>query len=284
MNDILYKNALYFKKEILPYTFILELKKELIIIKAQEQDFAHLVGKQYSKNLEIKSISQKEFFEQSLSQKITLKKLLDFDKNTYRNEFNWIINKNNSFINAFDSFVRDTNLKMYQMIGKEIYTKLNIDYFHQKDNLDISVIILGIIGNSRDDTFLFNTILSNDETLRDRFNKCQKIKIHQFYKVLNKNLNVKLFDFNKEVKKSPNNINSISIKRKSNKKEILTNTDLKEINKLLTTSLHILRGMNGKKSIKITKNGQIIEKGIKLNLKEFDSNKKIAQYINDKYK
>ena len=60
MDDILYKNACYSKKEILPYTFVLKLKNELMIIKAQEQEFAHLVRKQYSVNLEIKYLGQNE--------------------------------------------------------------------------------------------------------------------------------------------------------------------------------------------------------------------------------
>ena len=41
--------------------------------------------------------------------------------------------------------------------------------------------------------------------------------------------------------------------------------------------------MNGKKSLKITRNGKTVEKGIKLNLKNFKSNMEIAKYINEKY-
>lgn len=284
MDDILYKNALYYKKEILPYTFILKLKNELMIITAKEQDFGHLVGKQYSMNLEIKSLGQKEFFEQALSRNITYEKLLAFDKDTYRNEFNWIENKNSSFIFAFNSFINNANLKLYQAVGKEIYTKLTMDYFHQKGESDTEIVILGIVGNNMDDTFLFNTILSNDEELQRRFNKCKRVKIRNFYKILNKNLNTKLSEFDLNIKASPNNINLKQKKKNSIKKSLLSSTDFKEINNLLDTSLKIGKGMNGNKSLKIIKDRKVVEKGIRLNLKDFKSNIEIAEYINKKYK
>lgn len=284
MDDILYKNALYYKKEILPYTFILKLKNELMIITAKEQDFGHLVGKQYSMNLEIKSLGQKEFFEQALSRNITYEKLLAFDKDTYRNEFNWIENKNSSFIFAFNSFINNANLKLYQAVGKEIYTKLTMDYFHQKGESDTEIVILGIVGNNMDDTFLFNTILSNDEELQRRFNKCKRVKIRNFYKILNKNLNTKLSEFDLNIKASPNNINLKQKKKNSIKKSLLSSTDFKEINSFLDTSLKIGKGMNGNKSLKIIKDRKVVEKGIRLNLKDFKSNIEIAEYINKKYK
>lgn len=284
MDDILYKNALYYKKEILPYTFILKLKNELMIITAKEQDFGHIVGKQYSMNLEIKSLGQKEFFEQALSQNITYEKLLAFDKDTYRNEFNWIENKNSSFIFAFNSFINNANLKLYQAVGKEIYTKLTMDYFHQKGESDTEIVILGIVGNNMDDTFLFNTILSNDEELQRRFNKCKRVKIRNFYKILNKNLNTKLSEFDLNIKASPNNINLKPKKKNSIKKSLLSSTDFKEINSFLDASLKIGKGMNGNKSLKIIKDRKVVEKGIRLNLKDFKSNIEIAEYINKKYK
>ena len=41
MDNLLYKN------EILPYTFILELKEEVMLIKIDEYDFVHLLEKQF---------------------------------------------------------------------------------------------------------------------------------------------------------------------------------------------------------------------------------------------
>ncbi len=99
MDNLLYKN------EILPYTFILELKEEVMIIKIDEYDFVHLVGKQYCKNLLISKLGQKEFFEKVLSSKITYNNLIDFNKTHYEKEYNWIQNKNNTFIIAFEKFI-----------------------------------------------------------------------------------------------------------------------------------------------------------------------------------
>ena len=43
-NDILYKNALYFKENILPFTFIIVTKRGHIVIRSSKSDFFHLVG------------------------------------------------------------------------------------------------------------------------------------------------------------------------------------------------------------------------------------------------
>lgn len=100
---------------------------------------------------------------------------------------------------------------------------------------------------------------------------------------MNKDLNSKLLEFAMDIKESPNNINLKQKKKKSIKKDLLSNNDFKEINKLLEPTLSISKGMNGKKSLKITRNGKTVEKGIKLNLKNFKSNMEIAKYINEKY-
>lgn len=283
MTDILYQNASYYKKEILPYTFILETSKGIIVIKNTEHDFAHLVGKQYSMNLEIQKLDTKRFFMRVLTHKISYENLLSFDKNEYEREYNWIINKNNSFISIFDSFIKNANLKIYKTVGKEIYTKLKMDYFHQDGETITDITILGIIGNSYDNTFLFNTILSNDFDLMNRFNSLKKIAVHKFYKFPNRDLSNKLAEINFEIKSSPNNINE-KVQKKKIKVDILSNRSLKKINELLNPSLNVSRGENGKNSIKVTKNGKVIEKGLKLKHKDFKSIQEAAEYINETYK
>lgn len=283
MTDILYQNASYYKKEILPYTFILETSKGIIVIKNTEHDFAHLVGKQYSMNLEIQKLDTKRFFMRVLTHKISYENLLSFDKNEYEREYNWIINKNNSFISIFDSFIKNANLKIYKTVGKEIYTKLKMDYFHQDGETITDITILGIIGNSYDNTFLFNTILSNDFDLMNRFNSLKKIAVHKFYKFPNRDLSNKLAEINFEIKSSPNNINE-KVQKKKIKVDILSNRSLKKINELLDPSLNVSRGENGKNSIKVIKNGKVIEKGLKLKHKDFKSIQEAAEYINETYK
>lgn len=283
MTDILYQNASYYKKEILPYTFILETSKGIIVIKNTEHDFAHLVGKQYSMNLEIQKLDTKRFFMRVLTHKISYENLLSFDKNEYEREYNWIINKNNSFISIFDSFIKNANLKIYKTVRKEIYTKLKMDYFHQDGETITDITILGIIGNSYDNTFLFNTILSNDFDLMNRFNSLKKIAVHKFYKFPNRDLSNKLAEINFEIKSSPNNINE-KVQKKKTKVDILSNRSLKKINELLDPSLNVSRGENGKNSIKVIKNGKVIERGLKLKHKDFKSIQEAAEYINETYK
>ena len=283
MTDILYQNASYYKKEILPYTFILETSKGIIVIKNTEHDFAHLVGKQYSMNLEIQKLDNKRFFRKVLTHKIKYENLLSFDKNEYEREYNWIVNKNNSFISIFDSFIKNANLKIYKTVGKEIYTKLKMDYFHQDGKIITDITILGIIGNSYDNTFLFNTILSNDFDLMSRFNNLKKIVVHKFYKIPNRDLSNKLAEINFDIKSSPNNINE-KVQKKKAKVDILSNRNLKKINELLALSLNVAKGENGKNSIKIIKSGKVVEKGLKLKHKDFKSIQEIAKYINETYK
>ena len=104
MNDILYKNAYYFKNEILPYTFILETKGGLILIKNEEQDFAHLVGKQHSQNTNISRMKAKDFLHKVLSTEITYNDLINFDITKFKKHYQWIKNKNIFFEPLFNSF------------------------------------------------------------------------------------------------------------------------------------------------------------------------------------
>lgn len=145
------------------------------------------------------------------------------------------------------------------------------------------ITILGIIGKSFFNSFLFNTILSNDFDLMNRFNSLKKIAVHKFYKFPNRDLSNKLAEINFEIKSSPNNINE-KVQKKKTKVDILSNRSLKKINELLDPSLNVSRGENGKNSIKVIKNGKVIEKGLKLKHKDFKSIQEAAEYINETYK
>lgn len=283
MNDLLYKNALFFKKEILPYTFLLEGKDFILIVKSNEQDFAHLVGKQHSKNLAVAQMKTKEFLDKALNKEVAYNDLIDFDIQFYKNEYNWIETKNNLFIELFSSFVNDTQLKIYKKNGKENYTDIDMDYFHQKDTVNISV--LGIIGNTTKNQFSFNSILGNDEeNLQNRFGKRKPIFIKTTHKVINKDLEKELLRLNLKVKISPRNIFFDVKNNRNNSRDFISNYDRKIINKLLKNNLRIDKGENGRKSIKIIKGEEVFEKGIKLDLKELNTNEEIAKYINNTYK
>lgn len=83
----------------MPYTLILETSKGIIVIKNTEHDFAHLVGKQYSMNLEIQKLDTKRFFMRVLTHKIS------YD-NTFL--FNTILSNDFDLMNRFNSLKKNS--------------------------------------------------------------------------------------------------------------------------------------------------------------------------------
>ena len=67
MNDnLLYENALYFKTNILPYFFAFTGKRGTLLVETMEYNFAHLVGKQYTTNINISHMNTNEFYKKCL--------------------------------------------------------------------------------------------------------------------------------------------------------------------------------------------------------------------------
>lgn len=280
MDDLLYKNAIFYKENILPFTFFVETMKGIMVITNNEHNFAHLIGRQHSSNPNFLHLKSEDFFKKVLSKEITYDDLLDVENNEAL-KVQWIKNKNEIFIDLFENFISATNLRIYKADCREAYTQLNMDYFHFKTETNDA--LLGIIGDNNFDTFSFNTIFSaDDNSLHERFHRFKTMVVKKTYKVLKKDVSDALI--NKIIIPSPRNSNN-PVKPKSKKNnDILSNSDFKEINKLIGPALNISKGMNGKKSIKITKDGVIIEKGIRLKLNDFASNEEIAEYINKNYK
>lgn len=170
---------------------------------------------------------------------------------------------------------------MYKNSNHELYTNIDLDYYHQKGNENIS--ILGIKGSDEENSFVFNSILSNDdENLIKRFSKNKQIFIIKNHKVRKLDINKAINKIGLNLKDSPRNIYN-QRKKSSKTNNILTNQDIKCINRLLSGNLSIEKGENGKKSIKITRNKVILEKGIRLDLKNLDTCEKIAYFINETY-
>ena len=69
----------------------------------------------------------------------------------------------------------------------------------------------------------------------------------------------------------------------SKKNQELSNKDISDINMLLKNNLAIKKGMYGKKSIQIYFKDKLIEKNANINLKSYDTARKIAEYVNDTY-
>lgn len=285
MDDLLYKNAIFYKENILPFTFLLETMKGVMIITNSEHNFAHLIGKQHSSNSDFLHLKSEDFFQKVISKEITYEDLLDIENND-AHKIQWIKNKNEIFIDLFNSFLSAVNLKIYKADYREVYTQIDMDYFHFKTESNVA--LLGIIGDINFNKFAFNTIVSDDvssdDDLYERFHNFRGMVVKKTHKVFKKDVSNTLSQIDKTVLPSPRSNNN-SVKQKSKKKnDILSNSDFKEINKLIGPSLNVSKGMNGKKSIKITKDGKVIETGFKLKPKDFKSIQEIAKYINEKYK
>lgn len=285
MDDLLYKNAIFYKENILPFTFLLETMKGVMIITNDEHNFAHLIGRQHSSNSDFLHLKSEDFFQKVISKEIKYENLLDIKNNEAR-KIQWIRNKNEIFIDLFNSFLSAVNLKIYKADYREVYTQINMDYFHFKTESNVA--LLGIMGNINFNTFSFNTIvsdnISSNDDLYERFHNFRGMVVKKTHKVFKKDVSDTLSKIDKTVLSSPRNNNN-TIKQKNKKKnDILSNSDFKEINKLIGPALNISKGMNGKKSIKIIKDGKIIENGVRLKLNDFNSNIEIAEYINKKYK
>lgn len=284
MDDLLYKNAIFYKENILPFTFLLETMKGVMIITNDEHNFAHLIGRQHSSNSNFLHLKSEDFFQKVLNKEITYENLLDIKNNEAR-KIQWIRNKNEIFIDLFKSFLSAVNLKIYKADYREVYTQINMDYFHFKTESNVA--LLGIMGDINFNTFSFNTIvsddISSDNDLYERFHNFRGMVVKKTHKVFKKDVSVTLAKIDKTVLSSPRNNNKVKQKNKK-KSDILSNSDFKEINKLIGPTLNISKGMNGKKSIKIIKDGKIIENGVRLKFNDFNSNIEIAEYINKKYK
>lgn len=284
MDDLLYKNAIFYKENILPFTFLLETMKGVMIITNDEHNFAHLIGRQHSSNSNFLHLKSEDFFQKVLNKEITYENLLDIKNNEAR-KIQWIRNKNEIFIDLFKSFLSAVNLKIYKADYREVYTQINMDYFHFKTKSNVA--LLGIMGDINFNTFSFNTIvsddISSDNDLYERFHNFRGMVVKKTHKVFKKDVSDTLAKIDKTVLSSPRNNNKVKQKNKK-KSDILSNSDFKEINKLIGPTLNISKGMNGKKSIKIIKDGKIIENGVRLKFNDFNSNIEIAEYINKNYK
>lgn len=283
--NLLYKNAIYYKKNILPKTFILKTKNLDIVIKPTEKDFAHLIGKQYSLNDKIFNLKSGVFFNKALKKDINI---LDMMQNSdilhLTQKQKYIYNKNIAFIPLFEDFINKVNLRKYR---KDYYLNnidnFQCDYHHNRivhlneigqiDELEVLAIKHDNVAN-----FLFNSILkTNNPTEIQKFTRTKLINVFDVKILDNKDYDQYLRDY-KNYKQ-----NNISIKKSQNKRRnILNNKQISDINLLLKNKLTIKKGMYGKNTIQVYKKGVLIEKKAIINFS--NTAQQIAQYINDKYK
>ena len=290
-NDVLYKNAKYFKENILPYTFIIVTKKGHIVVRSSESDFYHLVGGQHSTNSEVLRKSQKAFYKDVLAHKIKYVNLLNTaDINNLNKNQNYIHLKNTIFISVFDSFSNQIKMKQFDkkrnLNAKTFFTDYyHYDKIHNNLNEIAKLNILGIIGQTSNSYFCFNSIMQLISKQKiESYLKEQDVDVFDAFSIPNNE-----FDEYLKLNKSKILISTHSLFRNEKKKarhskKILSNKEIAKINKNLHKSLFIKCGMYGKNSIQLFKNNSIIKTDLQHQIYGLKTLEEIIKYINETYK
>ena len=285
MNDnLLYENALYFKTNILPYFFAFTGKRGTLLVETMEYNFAHLVGKQYTTNINISHMNTNEFYKKCLKKELNIYDLIDIHDfiNLNQNQKK-IFYKNIYFINLFDSLINKINVRMYSLDEENTLKPLDIDYHHNEE-LKEYVNVLGIKGHDLDDMFSFASIIHASSK--------KEISRFTYKKVINFHLSqIKRRDIGKYINdidyiiESPRNATNNHLK-KSIKLNSVKKIDYKKlktnINNILNEGLSIKVGMYGKNTIQVFVNGKLVENKLKLD-STYDNPQKIAEYINNHF-
>ncbi|PWM80020.1 MAG: hypothetical protein DBY41_07455 [Clostridium sp.] len=289
-NDILYKNALYFKENILPFTFIIVTKRGHIVIRSSKSDFFHLVGGQHTTNLQILRMHQKNFYENVLSNNIRYFDLLNttaidnLDKHQ-----KYIHLKNTIFISLFESFINRIKIKHFNknhFHAKSFYT----DYYHYDGiynelNEIIKLNVLGIVGQTSNSYFCFNSImqvLSMPDI--ENYLKEQDIEVIDAYSLSNGEFDNYLKENKSNIINSQHALFTTKKPKKKTQKKQISNKDISKINAKIHKNLSIKCGMYGKNSIQLLKDNSIIETNLQTKLSSFKTIDEIIKYINKNYK
>lgn len=282
MEDIIRKNYQYFKENILPYYILVYTNQGVIVVDSSELNLKHLLGMHKTSNIKYSRMSSIYLWDYLENDGyISLFELIDknrFEDNTLSTDELFLYRRNIGFIPIFESLFHQTNLNFYRKnIGDDFDTDyVQFCYYNHLGGY------LGIIGSDRNNYHYFNSIMleyDNPEKhigVKVIVKKVERIKKDDF-----KNTDYKIIPSKRFVKKQKQH--KPKIEKPQIKKE-LNNNDRKIINQLLKNNLKIDKGEFGKKSIKIIKDGKVLERGIKLNFTDLDTNKKIAEHINNKYR
>lgn len=200
----------------------------------------------------------------------------NFENNCLSIDELFLYRRNIAFIPIFESLFNQTHINFYL---KKIGNDFDADYiqFCYYNGLGG---YLGIIGSDKNNYHYFNSIMLEYDDPEKYIGP--KVIVKKVIKTLKS-------DFQYENYKMVQSKRFIQIqkqkkvKKQNQLKSILSNNDRKTINKLLKNDLKIEKGEYGKKSLKIVKANQVLEKGIKLDLKKLDSPEKIAEFINENY-
>lgn len=280
MGSLVSDNFNFYKKEILPFNFIVYTSKGEIIITPQKSNLKHLLGIGKSINATYANMPAKKFFDKmdAKTNPISLFEFIDEERyingGLYLDEVH-ILNKNLYFQDIFEEFFSSPNL-FYFIKKKE--NLFDADYIHFC-YVEKAGGYIGIKGDDKTNYHFFNSIIYEPEIPKKY--KGTKIIVYKIERIKKESFCVDNYNV-----VCSNRFEKSKIKKNISKKEI-TKIDYKKIEKkinaLLKSDLYISVGMYGKNSIQLYKRKKRIETNLTLS-KELNTPQKIAKYINETYK
>ena len=281
MKNLIIKNYHYFKINILPYYILIHTNQGVILVDSSKANLLHLLGIHKTGNFKYKRMKPIELWNYlDTGHNISLFDLIDknrFESDTLSTDELFLYRRNKGFIPIFESLFNQINLNFYlKKFGNDFDADyIQFCYYNRMGGY------LGIIGSDKNNYHYFNSIMLEYDNPEKYIGP--KVIVKKVEKILKSEFvytNYRIVSSKRFAKKQRTNTISNSTKPNIN---ISSNKCRNKINQLLKYDLKIEKGENGKKSIKITKNKTVLEKGIRLNFKSLDTYEKIANFINKTY-
>lgn len=280
-NNILRENFEYFKANIEPYYFLLyNTKNQAIVVEVGKENLSHLLGIKKSSNALLASMNAFEVYNylmdnENVSSVFEIVNYERYSTNQLSLEEEYILDKNIYFIDIFESFIPEYDIRIYKHIDTNV-NEFKADYLHVK-HYDIGKGYLGIIGSSIDDYHFFNSIRYDKDYeikgVKYLITRIEKIPKKDFY----------LIEDKIQFVKSRRNINNMKSKKtKKNTGNIEYQKILKYVNKKLPNGYEMKVGEFSKKSVQIYHNKKLLEPHFENKLHN-QSTKEIVEYIIKEY-
>lgn len=286
-NNLIEKNFLYFKKNLLGRFFVFTIGNKKLIVEVKRKHLKHLIGVGHTTLGNYYSMPGEVFYSMLNKHKMGAGLFDYISKDKYlSNELNedesFFVEKNYNFIPLFERLINENNHKLYLYKAKE-GSLFDADYLYLSDNTHFNKYI-GIIGNDNNFNFRFNSIYLDRKnnisgTIREVTN-FEILNLEEINKISNKHIIPS--PRNKKQKSS-----SIKIEKKKTNSFKLSN-DYKKVNKLLknnfNSNFELRRSDQGKSSFDLYDfSNTVIKKHIQNEL-NFDSAEQIAKFIFNRYK
>ncbi len=275
-SNLINKNFIYFKNEILPYYIIVNTREGSIVIDTVKENLYHLLGINKSVNLKYKNMKPLQFYNYIEENIVTFEELMTDNTMTYLDD-QYIYYKNKIFIPVFNDFLHNTNVMHHRKQQGDFFDSDYINFCW----INYAGCYLGIIGGKQNKYYYFNSIMMEME------NPEKYIGPKVFVTSISR---VKKAEFNINNYKIISSKRYINIENKKTKSKTNTKPNYKivykKINKSLKNGLNLKYGASGKNTLQLYRNNISINKHFENELESCSLTKpnEIADYINKKYK